>query len=107
MVVEIGNSAWVTSRAQPPSWTRRGALLNEAQFRGMLPTSVAGAENADGNWSLCAGFCGPGCGALAGFLALIAPCGGSSGLPKEAALAADAVIAAPMAEAANISRREN
>jgi hypothetical protein len=40
-------------------------------------------------------------------LALIAPSGGSSGLPKEPAFAADTVIAAPMAEAANRSRLEN
>jgi hypothetical protein len=44
---------------------------------------------------------------LAGFLALIAPSGGSSGLPKEPAFAADTVIAAPMADAANRSRLEN
>src|SRR5258708_28896075 len=62
---------------------RRGALLNDAQLRGMLPTSVGGGENADGNWSLMAGFCGPGSVMLRGFLALIAPCGGSFGLPKE------------------------
>jgi hypothetical protein len=28
---------------------RRGALLNDAQLSGMLPTSVAGGENAPGN----------------------------------------------------------
>jgi hypothetical protein len=39
-------------------------------------------------------------------LAFIAPCGGSSGLPKEAARAVAAVIAAPAAVAANIPRRE-
>src|SRR6266566_522649 len=61
---------------------RRGALLNEAQLSGMLPTSVAGGENAPGNWSLMAGFCGPGSLMLLGFLALMAPCGGSFGLPK-------------------------
>jgi len=44
---------------------------------------------------------------LAGFLALIAPSGGSSGLAKEPAFAADTVIAAPMADAANRSRLEN
>jgi hypothetical protein len=44
---------------------------------------------------------------LAGFLALIAPSGGSSGLPKEPAFAADTVTAAPMADAANRSRLEN
>src|SRR5260370_29772214 len=62
---------------------RRGALLNDAQLSGMLPTSVAGGENAPGNWSLMAGFCGPGSVMLLGFLALIAPCGGLFGLPKE------------------------
>jgi hypothetical protein len=35
---------------------RRGALLNVAQLSGMVPTSVGGGENADGNWSLMAGF---------------------------------------------------
>jgi hypothetical protein len=56
---------------------------------------------------LIAGSCGPGSVTLAGFLALIAPSGGSSGLPKEPAFAADTVIAAPMADAANRSRLEN
>jgi hypothetical protein len=41
---------------------------------------------------------------LAGFLALIAPWGGSSGLPKEAARAVVALITAPAAVAANTSR---
>jgi hypothetical protein len=31
-------------------------LLNVAQLSGILPTSVGGGENADGNWSLMAGF---------------------------------------------------
>src|ERR1700678_3161111 len=92
---------------------RRGALLNDAQLSGMLPTSVAGGENADGNWSLIAGFCGPGSVALLGLASLMAPCGGSSGLPKEigafsgAALAvviAAAATAPPTAVAANMSR---
>src|SRR5258705_5222819 len=92
---------------------RRGGLLNDAQLSGMLPTSVGGGENADGNWSLIAGFCEPGSVMLLGFLALIAPCGGSFGLPKEisgltgAALAVvmDAAVATPPAAvAANISR---
>src|ERR1700755_195429 len=61
---------------------RRGALLNDAQLSGMLPTSVAGGENAPGNWSLIAGFCGPGSLVLLGFLALIAPVVGSFVLPK-------------------------
>src|ERR1700693_4438917 len=107
MVFEIGKSACVTCRAQPPSWMRRGALLNEAQIWGMLPTSVGCGANADGNGSLIAGFCGPGSVTLAGFLALMAPCGGSSGLPKEAAAAAVADIAAPAAAVARTSRLEN
>src|SRR5882757_9421116 len=85
---------------------RRGALLKEAQFICRLPTSVGGGENADGKWSLMAGFCGPGSVILAGFLAFIAPCGGSSGLPKEAARAVVAVITAPAAVTANTSRRD-
>src|SRR5713101_7738457 len=95
---------------------RRGALLNEAQLSGMLPTSVGGGENAPGNWSLMAGFCGPGSVMLLGFLALIAPCGGSFGLPKAISLFtgvafAVVIIAAvatpPTAVAANMSRLEN
>src|SRR3984957_17443161 len=101
---------------------RRGALLNDAQLSGMLPTSVGGGENAPGNWSLMAGFCGPGSTALLGFLALIAPCGGSFGLPKVISLligvlspvvafAAVVIVAAvtspPAAVAANMSRLEN
>src|ERR1700754_3015861 len=96
---------------------RRGALLNDAQVSGMSPTSVGGGENADGNWSLMAGFFGPGSGTLLGFLALIAPCGGSFGLPKLISLftgvAASAVVIVaavttpPAAVAANISRLEN
>src|SRR6266404_8587373 len=95
---------------------RRGALLNDAQLSGMPPTSVGGGENADGNWSLIAGFCGPGSLTLLGFLALIAPCGGSFGLPKAISLFtgvafAVVIIAAvatpPTAVAANMSRLEN
>jgi hypothetical protein len=37
----------------------------------------------------------------------MAPCGGWSGLPKEAALAALAVITAPAADTASTSRLEN
>src|SRR6476660_4377511 len=95
---------------------RRGALLKDAQFSGMLPTSVGGGENAPGNWSLIAGFCGPGSLMLLGFLALIAPCGGSLGLPKLISLftgvAASAVVIVaavtipPAAVAANMSLRE-
>jgi hypothetical protein len=93
---------------------RRGALLNDAQLSGMLPTSVAGGENAEGNWSLMAGFCGPGSVMLLGFLALIAPCGGSFGLPKEIAAFTGvalaevmvAAVTAPPAVAASASRLE-
>jgi hypothetical protein len=85
---------------------RRDALLNEAHSIGRLPMSVAGGVVADGNWPASAGFCGPGSVMLPRFLAFIAPCGGSSGLPKEAARAVAAVIAAPAAAAANIPRRE-
>src|SRR5258708_29621346 len=99
---------------------RRGALLNDAQLSGMLPTSVGGGENAPGNWSLMAGFCGPGSVMLLGFLALIAPCGGSFGLPKLispftgvitgaafAVVIVAAVTTPPTAVAANMSRLEN
>src|SRR6202007_2157106 len=96
---------------------RRGALLNDAQVSGMLPTSVGGGENAAGNWSLIAGFCGPGSVMLLGFLALIAPCGGSFGLPKlislftgvaaSAVVIAAAVTSPPAAVAASMSRLEN
>src|SRR6266404_3101526 len=95
---------------------RRGALLNDAQLNGMLPTSVGGGENAPGNWSLMAGFCGPGSLMLLGFLALIAPCGGSFGLPKLislftgvafAVVIVAAVTTPPTAVAASISRLEN
>src|SRR5258705_1604657 len=65
---------------------RRGALLKEAQFICRPPTSVGGGENADGNWSRMAGFCGPGSVMLLGFLALMAPCGGSFALPKAISL---------------------
>jgi hypothetical protein len=50
MVVEIGKVDCVTSRAQPPFWIRRGALLKDAQFICRLPTSVAGGLAAEGNW---------------------------------------------------------
>src|SRR5260370_10315898 len=95
---------------------RRGALLNDAQLSGMLPTSVGGGENACGNWSLMAGFCGPGSLTLLGFLALIAPCGGSFGLPKLislftgvafAVVIVAAVTTPPTAVAASMSRLEN
>ena len=84
---------------------RRGALLNDAQLSGMLPTSVAGGENAEGNWSLMAGFCGPGSVMLLGFLALIAPCGGSFGLPKAISDFTGAELAVVMLAAVTTHRR--
>src|SRR5258708_21639493 len=73
---------------------RRGALLSVAQLSGMLPTSVGGGENADGNWSLITRLCGPGLVMLLGFVALTAPWGGSSGLPEEIAAFSGAAVAA-------------
>src|SRR5882757_2278 len=107
IVFEIAKSACVTWRAQPPSWTRFGALLNEAQSIGMPPTSVAGGNCAEGNWLPIASLCGPGSRRVPGALALTAPCGGRSGLPKEAARAAPAVMTAPAADTASTSRLEN
>src|SRR6478609_8660477 len=86
---------------------RLGALLNEAQSIGRPPTSVAGGFWTEGNCSPKAGFCGPGSVRLPGLLALIAPCGGSSGLPKVAACAPEPAMAAPAADMASKSRREN
>src|SRR6516162_852992 len=105
--LEIAKSSTVTWRAQPPFWMRLDALLNDAQVMGMPPMSVAGADCAEGNWLPSAGFCGPGSVRFPGPLALMAPCGGSSGFPNEAAFAADIVMAAPTADAANSFRLEN
>src|SRR3981189_1496918 len=85
---------------------RLGALLNDAQYCGRSPTSVGGGDCAEGNWLPNTRSCGPGSVTLAGFLALIAPCGGSSGLPKEAAAAAVADIATPAAAVGRTSRLE-
>src|ERR1700733_2486948 len=107
IVFEIAKSACVTWRAQPPFCTRFGALLKEAQSIGMPPTSVAGGNCAEGNWSPMARFCGPGSAKFPGPLALMAPCAGWSGLPNEAARAALAVITAPAADTVSIFRLEN
>src|SRR5450631_1213027 len=87
---------------------RFGALLNDAQNIGMSLTSVGGGDRADGNWLPIAGFCGPGSVRLAGLpLVLMAPCGGSSGFPKDAARAVVAAAAiAPAAVPLNIFRLE-
>jgi hypothetical protein len=85
---------------------RFDALLKEAHVVGMPPTSVAGADCADGNWPPMTGFCGPGSVRFPGPLALIAPCAGSSGLPNVAPFAADTVAATPSPETASRFRLE-
>jgi hypothetical protein len=107
MVSEIAKSSCVTWRAQPPFWMRLGALLNDAQNCGKSPTSVGGGDCGEGNWLAKARLWGPGSVTPAGFLALIAPCGGSSGLPNEAGRAAlDAETIAPAAVAVRMLRLE-
>src|SRR5580700_7983400 len=94
IVSEIWKSYWVTCRAQPPFWIRFAALLNDAQNCCRLLVEVAGGDTAAGNWLAIAGFCGPGSVTLAGFVALIAPCGGVSGLPNPCARAVERTDAA-------------
>src|SRR5882757_211855 len=105
---EIWKSYCVTCRAQPPFWMRRGALLNDAQKSGRLPTFVGGGEKAPGNWFVSAGLLGPGSVRLEGFpRVLIAPSGGASGLPNDAAIAgAAAANTPPAAVAASKWRRD-
>src|SRR6476646_7860310 len=105
MVSEIAKSFCVTWRAQPPFWTRFGALLNEAQSIGMPPTSVAGGVWAEGNWLPMASLCGPGSLRFPGALALTEPYAGWSGLPKERQCAA--VATAPAAVTASTFRLES
>src|SRR3979411_2722600 len=107
IVSEIAKSFCVTSRAQPPFWTRFGAWLTEAQTIGLPPSAVGGGNCAEGNSLPIASLCGPGSLRFPGALPLIAPCGGRSGLPNEAARAALAVITAPAADTASTSRLEN
>src|ERR1700740_2712378 len=94
IVSEIWKSYCVTCRAQPPFWIRFAALLNDAQNCCMAFVEVAGGDTAAGNWSAIAGYCGPGSVKLAGFVALIAPCGGVSGLPNPCARAFETTDAA-------------
>src|ERR1700730_3820301 len=94
IVSEIWKSYWVTCRAQPPFWIRFAALLNDAQNCCRLLVEVAGGDTAAGNWLAIAGLCGPGSVTLAGFVALIAPCGGVSGLPNPCARAVERTDAA-------------
>src|ERR1700730_19107515 len=82
MVFEIAKSAGVPCGPQPPFWIRFGTLLNDAQNCGKSFVSPAGGEFAAGNWSAIAGLCGPGSVRLAGVVALIAPFGGSVGVPN-------------------------
>src|SRR3984893_16099987 len=104
---------WSVNMTPLPVCTVHAAVLGavastkEAQSIGMAPTSVAGGNCAEGNWLPIASLCGPGSLRFPGALALIAPCGGRSGLPKEAACAALAVITAPAADTASISRLQN
>src|ERR1700692_4386507 len=74
----------------------------------MLPTSVAGGLAKGGSFIARAGFCGPGS-ENAAALALIAPCGGRSGLPNTPAACAAAVLMAtpPVAPAARIHLLES
>src|SRR6185295_18792887 len=107
MVVEILKSSWVTCRAQPPFWIRLGARLNDAQYCGMPLTSVGGGLRKAGSLLARFGSCGPGSLSAFGLTTLTAPSGGSSGLPNEAASAADAAATtAPVALAASKLRRE-
>src|SRR5258708_29150743 len=94
---EIAKSSTVTWRAQPPFWTRFGALLKDAQSIGMPPTSVAGGNCAEGKWLPMAGLFGPRSARLPRPLALIAPFGGRSGFPQEAAPAAVSLLITPPA----------
>src|SRR5260370_41238084 len=104
IVSEIWKSACVTWRAQPPFWIRFGALLKDAQNCGMSPTSVAGGDDAAGNWSAIAGLCGPGSVRLAGIAVLIAPCGGSAGVPNEPSRAVERTRAAARPAAPGTTR---
>src|SRR4029077_5493267 len=106
--VEILKSSAVICRAQPPFWMRFGARLNEDQYCGIPLTSVAGGLRNDGSLPARPGSCGPGSASAFGLVTLTAPSAGSSGLPNEAAFAADAAvsIAAPTALVASILRRD-
>src|SRR5271167_3201187 len=107
--VDIAKSDWVTCRAQPPSWMRFDARLNEVQNCGMPPTSVAGGLRNDGMLLASAGSCGPRSTSASGLVTLMAPCGGSSGFPNVAAcarVAAAAVAAPPAAAVVRTLRRE-
>ncbi len=106
--VEIAKSDCVTWRPQPPSWMRRGARLNEDQNCGELPTSVGGGVRKEGSVPASAGSLGPWMASVAGSVTLAAPCGGWSGLPKVAAVAAVTAMAAPpVAVVARMWRRES
>src|SRR5919204_6293678 len=80
------------------------ATLKEDQNWGMSPTSVAGGFIAFGNCDCSVGLPGPGSLSAPGVL-LIAPCGGSSGLPNVAARAEPAASKAPPAAAGSSTAR--
>src|SRR5690242_17567471 len=108
MVVEILKSSWVICRAQPPSWIRFGDRLNDAQNRGMPLTSVAGGLRHAGSLPARLGSCGPGSLSAFEFVTLTAPSAGWSGLPNDAAFAAEAAATtAPAPPTASKLRREN
>src|ERR1700739_580227 len=105
---EMAKSACVTSRAQPPLWTRLWALLNDAQNCCMPLMSVGGGSWDVGNWLGGPGFFGPGALNAPGVV-LILPSGGLSGFPKTRvvwAAAAPAAATPPSAVAAKIESRE-
>jgi len=81
----------------------RGPVLRQSADIG------CGRRYGIGKLPAMTGFCGPGSTRLRGFWALIAPCGGRSGLPKVCAFTLVAAPASkpPAADAANRARREN
>jgi len=80
---EIAKSCWVTSRAQPPAWMRRGETLKDDQKNGCVLTSVAGGSIWFGNWLSITGLRGPVIAVLAGSRTVLTePSGGRSGLPS-------------------------
>jgi hypothetical protein len=86
-------------------WQRRPGGGDKENEAGTVEEDMDRREG--GNWLPSTAFCGPGSLRLRGFMALIAPCGGASGLPKEAAPAAVAAVTIPPAAVAvSMLRRE-
>src|ERR1700730_13986258 len=86
---------------------RLGARLKEDQNCGIPLTSVAGGLRKDGMLLASAGSCGPGSASARLLVTFIAPSGGRSGLPNEAACAADAATTTSAALTLRRLRREN